>query len=236
MEGTKKSKTKVLTIILAILLIFTVVVIIFLGYTSINIYKEKTEATLKTENLESKLSNVENENKELQSKIEENDKNLKDSENELEKTKEQIQGNENINVNEKVILFNNGNNLFYGYIDNGDLYYMVKVSHGQYDNNIYGDFIKFDKLTNIKKIMTYNEGTSVNPVAILLTEDGKIYQFYMYKTFSNDTHKIDDVKLLNLTKDLNINDFKLEVKGLSLYMNLTLKDGSQKNIEIDRRP
>ena len=48
---------------------------------------------------------------------------------------------------------------------------------------------------------------------------------------------IEDLDLLSVTKDIsNINDFKLESEDLTLYLRLSLKDGSDKKVELYKYP
>ena len=224
----KGGKISISTFILTILLILSIVFIGVLGYININTYKVQDELNEKNENLENKLTSIETENKNLQAKVEQNNK-IEDK------------AEDDINTNEKVVVYNLCNNsatksdmLFYAYIDKGTLYYTCTDRH---NNGMHTEFTKYGKINNFKKIVFWNEGTGVNPTAIALTEDGKIYQFNIYKCFKNASNMIEDLDLLSVTKDIsNINDFKLESEDLTLYLRLSLKDGSDKKVELYKYP
>lgn len=217
-------------------MIISIISILILGFFNIIANKEKVELAEKNKNLENKVLNIENENNNFKSEVDNKNKKIEEMNKSQNQIQEQLQASQGINANEKVILFKNNDNLFYGYIDNGNLYYMVKTVDGQYDNGKYSDFKKYDKLSNIKKVKTYNEGTSVNPAVILLNEDGKIYNFNIFKCFINKDKKIESIDIFNLTKDYDVDNFEFEYSNLSLNLKLTLKDGSQKTIEIDKAP
>lgn len=131
-------------------------------------------------------------------------------------------------------------NIFYAYIEDGYLYYFN--DYVQEDGKIDGafDFIssfttssnnknkmkKYTKLNNIRRIKTYNVGTSVDILPILVTESGETYTIDFYnieeikieKYDELKNHKIDDI--LSCTGEMNI-EFKL-----------LLKDGTIKNVTI----
>lgn len=128
-------------------------------------------------------------------------------------------------------------NLFYGYIQDGKLFYSFD---NQWANNNSDTAFKYmstenikqyDKLTNIKRIKIFNLGTGVNRVPLLITQDGKVYQVSIY----DDELKI---SLFEELKDYDIdNIFEVSEPDMSnenwvTRCKVLLNDGTSKTIEI----
>lgn len=85
---------------------------------------------------------------------------------------------------------------------------------------------KYTKLNNIRRIKTYNVGTSVDILPILVTESGETYTIDFYNIEEIKIEKYDELKnykiddILSCTGEMNI-EFKL-----------LLKDGTIKNVTI----
>lgn len=232
MEEKKTIKIRLSTFFL----ILAIIAIIVMGYFIFSLSNENEKSANKIEDLNSKLASVEKEKISLQSEITNNN-----SEQSIEKTDDKnnvVASNSNIKVNEKVALYNHyddvDNYLFYGYIDDGNLYYIINKGQGQFNNNSINNFTKFDKITNIKKIELYNSGTSVDEELMLLTEDGKIYQIHMESCFQSG--EVDNLELLEIAKNYDVKDFKFEDDNKSFNLVLTLNGDSEKTLELFSYP
>lgn len=131
-------------------------------------------------------------------------------------------------------------NIFYAYIEDGYLYYFN--DYVQEDGEIDGafDFIssfttssnnknkmkKYTKLNNIRRIKTYNVGTSVDILPILITESGETYTVDFYNIEEIKIEKYDELK------NYKIDDILSCTGEINTEVKLLLKDGTIINVTI----
>lgn len=135
------------------------------------------------------------------------------------------------------IATNKSINLFYGYIEDGKLFYSFdnQTANTSLDSAFEyistEDIKQYDNLTNIERIKIFNFGTSVNRVPLLITQDGKVYQVSIY---NNEL----EISLFEELKDYDIDNIlevsKLDVSGDNWVTKckVLLNDGTTKTIEI----
>lgn len=112
-------------------------------------------------------------------------------------------------------------------VHNGVLYYDIEdcsdngyCNYTRYDlyhdENYISKLNKFDKVTNIKKILSYNGSTSVSYDLLLLTENGDVYSlryfddFTLVKLDEFAEYKVDDV--ISFNYDVFGYDYKVILK------------------------
>lgn len=131
-------------------------------------------------------------------------------------------------------------NIFYAYIEDGYLYYFN--DYVQEDGEIDGAFNfissfttssnnknkmkKYTKLNNIRRIKTYNVGTSVDILPILITESGEIYTIDFYNIEGIKIEKYDELK------NYKIDDILSCTGEMNTEFKLLLKDGTIRNVTI----
>ena len=129
-------------------------------------------------------------------------------------------------------------NLFYGFIQDGKLFYTLDNqvtdanSNGafQYVSVFHSnDEIKeYNELSNIKRIKIVNFGSDVNLVVLLITNDGKVYESSIYENTLN-------FSLFESLKDYNIDNI-LDVSSPDADFNtqckVLLNDGTYKTINL----
>ena len=154
------------------------------------------------------------------------------------KTEENIQPN--VPTSDLVTLYcvstKDYSHVFYAYIENGYLYYFNShVDVGPTDETTYnytsffnnGQTEKYTELNNIRRIKTFNIGTSVNPTPFLITTDGKVYQI-LHKT--TDSIK---VELYEALKDYEVEDILSQNGEMKNVFELLLKDGTTITVTED---
>ncbi len=158
--------------------------------------------------------------------------------NDISNTDTSKQVKNDVSTNDKVALCSLENNHFYGYIDNGVLYYVIyNDQEMQSFGNAPEDKVsKYEKLNNIKKIRYYNNGTSTSPYLLLLTEDGKLYTIDLYSSLSQNQSSIGNITLLENSKNLTVKDFKIEVANYKFNLVLTLNDGNIRRVTLFEYP
>lgn len=223
-----KEKEEIKISLSTFFLTLAIIAIIILGYFIFNISKQNTQLSDENSNLNNKLSLIENEKNEA--KTETNERNSEDISENSKETENTI------STNEKVAIFTLDDTQFYGYIDDGSLYYAIYDGSTEFGNAPEGKINKYEKLANISKISYYNNGTSTAPELILLTEEGKIYTIDVASTLAKKAKTLDNANLLETTKNLNVKDFKLENAKGNLNLNLTLQDGTSKSITLFSYP
>lgn len=114
------------------------------------------------------------------------------------------------------------NTFFYAYIEDGYLYYFNDddVTFATSSN-----VQKYQELSNITRMETYNLGTGVNPVPFLITEEGKVYYIDCY---------VDDgikVELYEGLAGYAVEDIISHSGEMSSVFEILLKDGTTQTVE-----
>lgn len=135
-------------------------------------------------------------------------------------------------------------NIFYAYIEDGYLYYfnesadVNKISEGtfQFMSGIIkypGDqrVKKYEALTNIKKMTTYNIGTGINPVLFLITESGEVYSMNIYSNFYSSNGV--NIEIYEGLRDYKIEDILSHDGEMYSVFEVLLKDGSTKTVTVN---
>lgn len=234
MEGKENIKISLSTFFLFIALI----VIVFLACFIIYITKENKQISTKNADLNNKLALLENKKVENTLKPETTtDINTSINSTTNTTTSETILSNkveDSISTNDKVAICSLDNNHFYGYLDNGYLYYAIysNMESQEFDNAPESKITKYKNLNNIKKIKYYNNGTSTSPYLVLLTEDGKLYTIDIYNSLEKNQINLDNATLLEETKNLNVKDFKVEIANYKFNLILTSNNGNTQTITL----
>lgn len=116
--------------------------------------------------------------------------------------------------------------VFYAYIQDGDLYYYYDETAYFIADCYVGQMRKYSGLNNIKRMITLNNGSGVDPVPCLITEDGEVYWFqYSYSESGEGDEGI------ILGRDLLLEEYQVE--DILYYsgdwqekVEVLLKDGS----------
>ena len=116
--------------------------------------------------------------------------------------------------------------VFYAYIQDGDLYYYYDETAYFIADCYVGQMRKYSGLNNIKRMITLNKGSGVDPVPCLITEDGEVYWFqYSYSESGEGDEGI------ILGRDLLLEEYQVE--DILYYsgdwqekVEVLLKDGS----------
>ncbi len=200
----------------------------------------------------SKISSLENEKVELQNKatalqerIETLEENTPEKTEENKKEESKPDNNtqtksETIPTTDLVTLYYEAtearSNVFYAYINNGSLYYFTEAKQANGTKEGAFDFIstfiassttkKYEGLSNVKRMKTYNVGTGIDVVPFLITEDGKVYTVNIYG--ENDI----EVKLYEGLKDYKVEDILSHTGEEYSEFKLLLKDGSTKTVRV----
>lgn len=128
-------------------------------------------------------------------------------------------------------------NLFYGYIEDGKLFYSFDNKTANSNSNSAFEYIstenikQYDNLTNIKRIKIFNFGTGVNRVPLLITQDGKVYQVSIY----DEELKIslfEELKDYNIDNILEVLEPDMSGENWVTRCKVLLNDGTSKTIEI----
>lgn len=156
----------------------------------------------------------------------------------MEETEAKENTETNISTSDEVALYlysmNDSIDLLYTYIEDGYLYYFKEnveyanetaQTQVMFLNN--GQTIQYSGLSNIKRIKTFNMGTSVNPVPFLITTDGKVYKI---NRWTNDNSII--VELYEPLKDYNVEDILKQNGEMYAVFEVLLKDGTTKVVEV----
>lgn len=164
----------------------------------------------------------------------ENDNNIKNNESSVIET---------IPTSDLVTLYYEANNeranVFYAYIEDGYLYYFNDyvqgddISEGAFDfissfitsSNNKNNIKKYTKLNNIKRIKTYNAGTGVDIVSMLITENGDVYTIDFYSIEGIKVEKYEELK------DYKVEDILSFSGEMHSEIKLLLKDGTIKEIK-----
>ena len=125
--------------------------------------------------------------------------------------------------------------VFYAYIENGYLYYFnskveptdeTTYNYTSFFNN--GQTEKYIGLNNIKRIKTFNIGTSVNPVPFVITTDGEVYRINHW-TKDNSI----EVELYEPLKDYKVEDILSQSGEVYVVFEVLLKDGTTTTVTED---
>lgn len=221
-------------------LTLAIILIVILGYFIFNTSKKNTQLADENANLNNKLISLENEAK---SSANENNsvQNTITNSTVSNNTTENTNNNSNeikdeISTNEKVAMCNLDDTRFYGYLDNGNLYYAIYDGSIDFGNAPQNKITKYTKLSNIKKINYYNYGTSTAPKLMLLTKEGQLYTIDLANTLAKKSNILSDFTLLESAKNFNVKDFKFENTNSNFNLALTLQDGTSKNITLFSYP
>ena len=164
-------------------LFISIILIIILACFIIYVFKENQKLSNKNMDLDARLALIENEKVEKQENTTNTNALINSTvTNDISNTDTSKKVKSDVSTNDKVAICSLDNNHFYGYIDNGVLYYVI---YNDQDIQSFGNapedkISKYEKLNNIKKIKYYNNGTSTSPYLLLLTEDGKLYTINLY--------------------------------------------------------
>lgn len=116
--------------------------------------------------------------------------------------------------------------VFYAYIQDGDLYYYYDET-AQFIADCYvGQMRKYSGLNNIKRMITLNRGSGVDPVPCLITEDGEVYWFqYSYSESGEGDEGIILGREL-LLEEYQVEDILYYSGDWQVKVEVLLKDGS----------
>ena len=235
MKEKEDIKISLSTFFLFITIILTIIVACFIIY----VFKENQKLSNKNMDLDARLALIENEKVEKQENTTNTNALINSTvTNDISNTDTSKQVKNDVSTNDKVALCSLENNHFYGYIDNGVLYYVIyNDQEMQSFGNAPEDKVsKYEKLNNIKKIRYYNNGTSTSPYLLLLTEDGKLYTIDLYSSLSQNQSSIGNITLLENSKNLTVKDFKIEVANYKFNLVLTLNDGNIRRVTLFEYP
>ena len=220
-------------------LFISIILIIILACFIIYVFKENQKLSNKNMDLDARLALIENEKVEKQENTTNTNALINSTvTNDISNTDTSKQVKNDVSTNDKVALCSLENNHFYGYIDNGVLYYVIyNDQEMQSFGNAPEDKVsKYEKLNNIKKSRYYNNGTSTSPYLLLLTEDGKLYTIDLYSSLSQNQSSIGNITLLENSKNLTVKDFKIEVANYKFNLVLTLNDGNIRRVTLFEYP
>ena len=224
-------------------LTLAIILIVILGYFIFNTSKQNTQLADENANLNNKLASLENEKSESKSSTNENNivqntiTNSTVSNNATENTNNNSNEiKDETSTNEKVAMCNLDDTRFYGYLDNGNLYYAIYDGSTDFGNAPQNKITKYTKLSNIKKINYYNYGTSTAPKLMLLTKESQLYTIDLANTLAKKSNILGNFTLLESTKNFNVTDFKFENTNGNFNLALTLQDGTSKNITLFSYP
>lgn len=220
-------------------LFISIILIIILACFIIYAFKENQKLSNKNIDLDARLALIENEKVEKQENTTNTNALINSTvTNNISNTDTSKQVKSDVSTNDKVAICRLDNNHFYGYIDNGMLYYVIynEQEIQSFGNAPEDKVSKYEKLNNIKKIKYYNNGTSTSPYIILLTEDGKLYTIDLYSSLSQNQSSIGNINLLESSKNLTVKDFKIEVANYKFNLVLTLNDGNIRRVTLFEYP
>lgn len=119
---------------------------------------------------------------------------------------------------------------FTGYIKEGYLYYSFGETsldeNGKSIVSTNGSYQKYTNLDNIKQIIKYNLGTSVHPMTLLITKDGKVYEL------DNYIEPL-EVNLFEELKNYNVKEILSITGETKTIIELLLSDGTETTVIID---
>ena len=220
-------------------LFISIILIIILACFIIYAFRENIKLSNKNMDLDARLALIENEKVKKQENTTNTNALINSTvTNDIPNTDTSKQVKSDVLTNDKVAICSLDNNHFYGYIDNGVLYYVIyNDQEMQSFGNAPEDKVsKYEKLNNIKKIKYYNNGTSTSPYLLLLTEDGKLYTIDLYSSLSQNQSSIGNITLLENSNNLTVRDFKIEVANYKFNLVLTLNDGNIKRVTLFEYP
>ena len=234
MEDKKTVKVSLGTVICIVIIVILLIACGGLYYLGFMKKADKTESNIQIASNEEKIDNT----------VNTAETNIKPSDTQTAETKT-IQSNSNIPTTDLFSIYCEANDengcLFFSYIDNGNLYYFVNFD--KKDGNMQGAFDfstnfassynidqmkKYNGLSNIKRIKSYNAGTGVNPEIYLITEDGKVYRANIHDTSINN---VLEAKLIESLKQYVVEDIISYDGEMKSEFKLLLKDGTQKTVQ-----
>ena len=120
--------------------------------------------------------------------------------------------------------------LFYGYIENGKLFYSVDNKALETEDHSRENIKEYTGLSNIKRIKLFHLATDISPRSpFLITDDGKVYNLDIYgNEFKHSlcedliNYEVDDIINIELAND----------DSGSYECKLKLKDGTTKTTNI----
>lgn len=114
--------------------------------------------------------------------------------------------------------------LFFAYVEDGKLYYLREINRGYlHYSGENGSMETLPEISNIRRMITVNVGSGVEPMPVLITESGEVYMLYnTWPLYS------DEMELVRFTplKDYQVDNIIYFNAEWSYYMKVLLKDGS----------
>jgi hypothetical protein len=134
-----------------------------------------------------------------------------------------------INLDDLIAFYTYDNNLFYGYIKDGYLYYYYYYNdyEDEEDSPTYHystDMEKLSKINGIKRIKIVNEGTGLDQRILLITTNGKTYNLNVGKNVEVEENKY--LIKYNIEDIVSYNCEAPDCNGAEIL----LKDGTTKKI------
>lgn len=117
-------------------------------------------------------------------------------------------------------------NVFYAYIQDGDLYYYYDDT-AQFIADCYvGQMRKYSGLNNIKRMLTLNVGSGVDPVPCLITEEGEVYWFVYSDSEPGEGDEGINLVEFSLLEGYQVEDILYYSGEWQYKVEVLLKDGS----------
>ena len=206
MEENKKNKKTGLVV--SIILI--IILVVALGASIYFLINSKTEI----ENKETEISKLNNDIKVLSSQNEDNIKEI------------ETKNNQEIQMSDKTAVVINQNQFFFGYLENGNLFYyngkfVENYEHFATGKDMGNELIKkCESISNIKRLKIFQFGDKINPTPVLITEDGKAYSMDIF-----------DNQISQFLEEYEIENI-IDIKGtdIDITFEIELKGGSHKTI------
>lgn len=117
-------------------------------------------------------------------------------------------------------------NVFYAYIQDGDLYYYYDDTAQFIAGYYVGQMRKYSGLNNIKRMITLNKGSGVDPVPCLITEEGEVYWFVYSDSEPGEGDEGINLVKFSLLEGYQVEDILYYSGEWQYKVEVLLKDGS----------
>ncbi|MBR3769585.1 MAG: hypothetical protein IKL06_03525 [Lachnospiraceae bacterium] len=114
--------------------------------------------------------------------------------------------------------------IFFAYVEDGKLYYSREMNRGYlYYSGRNSSMEILPEISNIRRMKTFNAGSGVDPMPVLITESGEVYM--LYNTWPRYSDEMELVRF-TLLEDYQVEDILYFSGEWSYHMKVLLKDGS----------
>ena len=114
--------------------------------------------------------------------------------------------------------------IFFAYVEDGKLYYLREINRGYlYYSGGNSSMEILPEISNIRRMKTFNVGSGIDPMPVLITESGEVYM--LYNTWPRYSDEMELVRF-TLLEDYQVEDILYFSGEWSYHMKVLLKDGS----------